>query len=77
MLCRADKEGQAAGGSDQAPGRWEDGFEALDGSEGHDVEPCVRDGFGAGDLYIDVCQCKGPGDFAEEGGLLVVRFDEG
>jgi len=35
------------------------------------------EGFGAGVLYIDVGQCKGAGDFAEEGGLLVVGLDEG
>ena len=52
-------------------------FEALDGAEGYEVECLVVKGFGAGVLYIDVCQCKGAGDFAEKGGLLVVGFDQG
>jgi hypothetical protein len=34
-------------------------------------------GFGALGDYIDVRQCKSAGGFAEEGGFLVVGFDEG
>ena len=33
-------------------------------------------GFGTGVLYIDVRQCKCAGEFFEEGGFLLVRFDE-
>jgi hypothetical protein len=51
--------------------------EALDGAEGDYVECCGREGFGADILYIDVGQCKGAGDFAEEGGFFVAGFDEG
>ena len=47
----------------------------LDGAEGDYVEG-LSDGFGASVLYIDVRQCKSAGDFAEEGGFLVIGFDE-
>ena len=53
------------------------GFEAFDGAEGDYVESGSGKGFGARGLYIDVRQCKGAGDFAEEGGLLVIGFDQG
>ena len=36
----------------------------------------VDQGFGAGGDYINVCQCKGAGYFAEEGGFLVIRLDQ-
>jgi hypothetical protein len=70
-----DQEGQAAGGGYQGGGGGEDGGEVFDGAEGDYVEG-ARDGFGAGVLYIDVRQCKGAGDFAEEGGFLVVGLDQ-
>jgi hypothetical protein len=75
LLRRADQEGQATGGGDQRRGGGEDCVEALHGAEGYYVEG-GGEGFGAGVLYIDVCQCKGAGDFAEEGGLLVVGLDQ-
>ena len=49
----------------------------LDGAEGDDVVSRPGESFGAGCLYIDVRQCKGAGDFAEEGGLFVIGFDQG
>ena len=76
LLSGADQESEAAGRGDQGCGGGKDGVEALDGAEGDQVESC-RYGFGAGVLYIDIRQCKGAGDFAEEGGLLVVGLDEG
>src|SRR5579864_592548 len=48
----------------------------LHGAEGDYVERGGGEKFGAGGLYIDVRQCKGAGDFAEEGGLLVIRFNQ-
>jgi hypothetical protein len=48
----------------------------FDGAEGDYVEG-LGDGFGAGVLYIDARQCKGADDFAQEGGFLVIGFDEG
>ena len=76
-LAGADQEGEAAGGGYEGGGNGEDVFEALDGAEGDYVEHVGRgEVFGAGGSYIDVRQCKGAGDFAEEGGLLVVGFDE-
>lgn len=37
----------------------------------------MGDGFSAGVLYIDIRQCKGADDFAEEGGLFLVGLDQG
>jgi hypothetical protein len=58
----------------------EDFFEVFDGAEGDEGglgEGGVGgQGFGAGGDYIDVRKCKCAGGFAEESGLLVVRFDE-
>ena len=60
----------------------------FDGAEGDDIGPghirvilgmglnLFGVGFGAVGDYIDVRQCKGAGGFAEEGGFLVIRFDE-
>ena len=56
--------------------------EALDGPERNHIEGgcawdiCAWDILSAAVLYIDVRQCKGAGHFAEEGGFLVIRFDE-
>ena len=50
------------------------GIAEFDGAE---VTPPSLDGFGAGDLYIDVSQCKGAGDFAKEGRFFVVGLDQG
>jgi hypothetical protein len=58
----------------------EDGVEALYGSEGYDVgvgeAGAGGEDFGSVGDYIDVGQCKCAGHFAEEGGLLVIRFDQ-
>jgi len=48
----------------------------LDCAQGDYLKGPGGDGFGAGGLYIDVCQCKDAGNFSEERGLLVVRFDQ-
>ena len=76
-LGRTDEEGQAASWGDEGRGGGEDGFEVLHGAQGDEVERGSGEGFGTGVLYIDVCQCKRAGDFAEEGGLLVVGLDQG
>jgi hypothetical protein len=75
-LGGGDEEGEASGGGEEAGGDGEDMGEALDGAEGDYVECACGKGLGASVLYIDVSQCKGAGDFAEEGGFLVVGFDE-
>ena len=72
-----DQEGQASVGCQEAGGCREDFEEALDGSEGYYVEGGRGKGLGAGVLYIDVRQCKGAGQFAEEGCFLLIRFDQG
>ena len=76
-LGGADEEGKASGGGDEAGGDGEDGLEALDGAEGDDGEGSGGEGFGADVLYIDIRQCKGAGEFAEEGDFFVVGLDEG
>jgi hypothetical protein len=48
----------------------------LDGAKS-DYFVSLGDGLGSSVLYIDVRQCKGAHDFAEEGGFLVVRLDQG
>jgi hypothetical protein len=75
-LRGTDQQGQAAGRAEQVGGNGQDGLEALDGTERHYVEGVGGEGFGAGGLYIDVRQCKGAGDFTEEGGFLVVGFNQ-
>ena len=79
MVCLgcADQKGQAASGGKEPGCDREDGFEAFDCPQCDYVEGTVRERFGAGVLYIDVRQYKCSDDLAEEGGLLVVRFDQG
>jgi len=59
----------------------EDCIEALYGSDGYYFGSgkvgAVGQGFGPVGDYIDVSQCKCSGYFAEEGGLLVIRLDQG
>lgn len=69
------EKGETRGGRQEAGRDGEDAGEAFDGAEGDYVED-LGEVFGAGVLYIDVRQCKGAGDFAEEGGFPVVGFDE-
>jgi hypothetical protein len=76
FLGGADQQDKAAAGGDQGGGGGKDRVEAFDGAEGNYGEGGGQ-GFGAGGLYIDVRQCKRAGDFAEEGGLLVVGLDQG
>ena len=67
-------------GCQESYGLGEDGVEALDGSEGYQVGAgeAGAGGYGAGSIgdYIDIRKCKCAGRFAEEGGLLVIRFDQ-
>lgn len=72
----ANEEYEAASGGEEAGSGGESGFEALDGAES-DHGRLFWKVFGAGGEYIDVRQCKGADDFAEEGGLFLVGFDEG
>jgi hypothetical protein len=37
----------------------------------------IGEGFSAPGHYIDMRQCKCADNFAEEGGFLMIRFDEG
>jgi hypothetical protein len=62
---------------EEVGGYGEDLGEVLYGSEGYYVEGGRGQGFSAGVLYIDVGQCKGAGYFAQEGGFLLVGFDQG
>ncbi len=71
--------GQGCVGSQEGYRLGEDGFEVLYGSEGYyfgagAIWPDGQDLGAAGD-YIDIGQCKCAGRFAEEGSLLVARFD--
>jgi hypothetical protein len=75
-LSGADEKGQAASRGDHAGGSGEDGGELFYGAQGDDVELRWGKGFGAGGLYIDVGQCKGAGDLAEEGGLFEVGLNQ-
>lgn len=64
-------------GTDEGGGGGEDFAKALHGTKRDYVEASRSKRFCAGGLYIDVRQCKSSSDFAEEGGLFVVRFDQG
>ena len=77
LLGGTDQKGEASEWRHQCGCDGENGFEALDGAEGDYVIGVPEEGFGARVLYIDVRQCKGAGDFAEEGGLLVIGLDQG
>jgi hypothetical protein len=59
----------------------EDGVEPLYRSEGYHLGSretgAGNQGFESIGNYIDVGQCKRARHFAEEGGLLVIRFDQG
>jgi hypothetical protein len=57
------QEGHVPGRGQEICGYREDFSQALDCSEGYDVEGCRGEGFGAGVLYIDVRQCKGASYF--------------
>ena len=64
-------------GATRRAGYGEGGFEALYCSQGYYVGGWVGVVFGAAGEYIDVRQCKGSGDFAEEGCFLLVGLDQG
>ncbi len=74
-LGLADEERKATSGSDQAGGDGQDGVEVFYGAEGNDIGSS-REVLGAAGEYIDVRQCKDADDLAQEGGLLLVGFDE-
>ena len=74
----ADQQGEAARGSEQAGSERKDVGEALYGTQGYEVEGGLgREALGAAGMYIDICQYKGAGHFAEEGGFFLIRFDQG
>jgi hypothetical protein len=74
----ANEQGEAACGSDQAGSDRNDVGEALYGTKGYEVEARLGgEGLGAVGVYIYVCQYKGSGHFAEEGGFFLIRFDQG
>lgn len=75
-LGGTDEEGELASRGDEASGSEQRGFEALDGTKGHDIENFFGKSVGAIGLYIDIRQCKGASDLAEEYGLPVVGFDQ-
>ena len=70
-LAFADEECEATLRCDSIYGRWQDDVEALDGPEGDQVR-VSRKLFGAVSGYIDVRQCKGADDLAEERYLFVL-----
>ena len=74
-LRGGDEEGYPSAGRQKGGGYWERDDEAVDGADGHYIKGGWGKSFGAGVLYIDVRQCKGAGDFAEEGGFLLIGFD--
>jgi len=77
-LGGADQQGEAARGSDQAGGDRKHDGEALYGTEGYELEAGLgREGLGTVGVYIDICQYKGAGHFAEEGGFFLIRFNQG
>src|SRR5579863_4704793 len=75
-LRGADEKREATGWSQESSGYGQNVGEAFDRAECNYIEN-LSDGLGADVLYIDTCQSEGTGDFAEEGGFLVVGFDEG
>ncbi len=74
-LSLADEEREAAGWNHQASGDGQSGVEAFDGAQGDHVG-LGSEAFGAAGEYIDVRQCKAADDFAQEGRLLLVRFNQ-
>src|ERR1700740_923053 len=76
LLEGADEQGYTPSRIHQGSGYGKDFGEALDGAEGDYVEG-LADVFGSRGEYIDVRQCKGADDFAEEGGFFVAGLDQG
>ena len=72
QLSLADQESQTATCGYKVGCHRQDRLEALYRAEGDHVERHASQGFGAGGLYIDVCQCKGAGNFFEERGFFLV-----
>ena len=75
-LSGTNQESEAASGGDEPGSGGEDVCEALHGAKGNNVE-ALADGFGASGDYIDVRQCNGANDLAQESGLLMAGLDQG
>ena len=75
-LTVTDEQRDTASGSDKPNGDREDVPEAFHGAE-HDNLGLAGEVFRTGGNYIDIRQCKRAGHFFQEGGFLVIRFDEG
>lgn len=75
-LCFSDEEGELAFWSYQSGCGRQGKFEALDRTEGYDVSGEAFVVLGAHGEDLDVAQRQRTNDFTEEGGLLVVRFDQ-
>ena len=76
-LSLSDEQRQAADGCHKADRGWEDGGEPFNGAQGDKLSRGGGVVLGTAGEYIDGRQCKDADDFAEEGDLLVVRFDQG
>jgi len=76
QLSVPDKKGQTALWRDEVCGSGKNTGEALDCAESDDLEQAPRQSLGADSLYIDVRQCKSAADFAKEGRLLVIGFEQ-
>ena len=72
-----DEEGQTASGAREPDSGGKHRVESLDGAEGHGVGCGSGNILGARIYYIDICQCNGTGDFAQERGFLLIGLDQG
>ena len=75
-LAFANEEGESAPGLDTGGRDGEDRVETLDRAEG-DKFGLRGEALSAVRGYIDVRQCKGADDLAQEGDFLVLGFEEG
>src|SRR5439155_10373203 len=74
-LAFANEQRQDAPGDNEAGSDRQDGLEALDGAQDHD--PCLPGKvFSAGTHYIDTRQCKCANNLLQEGGFLLIRFNQ-
>jgi len=75
-LGRRNQKSEAARWLGKARRYGKDQRKSFNSAEGNYMVGLGK-GFGAGGLYIDVRQCKGADNFAQERGFLVVGFDQG
>ena len=75
-LLRSDEQCQSPTGFHQARGDGQDGFEALNRAQGHDIKGDPMQGFCAGGLYIDIRQCKGADHLTQKSRLLVIGLNQ-